>query len=91
MGQYVGYARVSTSDQDLSLQINDLTAAGCEPICTDKGVQQGRIVQGNIMDSMEVSESTLRYPRNRAAHLNARQCDETGSERFAPSLIFLGL
>ena len=32
----VGYARVSTTDQDLSLQIAALTAAGCDPIRSEK-------------------------------------------------------
>lgn len=36
MSRYIGYARVSTIDQDLSLQINDLKAAGWEPIFTDR-------------------------------------------------------
>ena len=36
MSRNLGYARVSTSDQDLSLQINELQAAGCDPIFTDK-------------------------------------------------------
>lgn len=32
----IGYARVSTSDQDLSLQTHALNGAGCEKLFTDK-------------------------------------------------------
>ena len=32
----IGYARVSTVDQDLALQTNALTKAGCEKLFTDK-------------------------------------------------------
>lgn len=36
MGKKVGYARVSTKDQDLELQISALKDAGCDRVYTDK-------------------------------------------------------
>jgi DNA invertase Pin-like site-specific DNA recombinase len=36
MGRHIGYARVSTGDQDLNLQVDDLEAAGCALVYTDK-------------------------------------------------------
>ena len=37
MGRLIGYARVSTGDQDLNLQVDELEAAECALVFTDKG------------------------------------------------------
>ncbi|ELW9532561.1 recombinase family protein [Burkholderia cenocepacia] len=38
----IGYARVSTDEQNLALQIDALTLAGCEIVLTDHGVSGSR-------------------------------------------------
>ena len=49
----VGYARVSTTDQDLSTQVERLKAAGCEIIRSEKvtgTTRQGRAELASIIE-----------------------------------------
>jgi DNA invertase Pin-like site-specific DNA recombinase len=51
-----GYARVSTEDQNLNLQIDALKKADCEKIFTDKGVNGGqreRVALKKLMASIQ--------------------------------------
>lgn len=51
MGQKLGYARVSTADQSLGLQISALKAAGCAKIYKDHGVS-GSVASRPAFDAL---------------------------------------
>lgn len=52
----VGYARVSTTEQNLDLQRDALKAAGCERIFTD--------IASGVQDSRQGLSETLNYLRS---------------------------
>lgn len=56
----IGYARVSTADQDLALQTDALVAAGCEKVFTDKasGAKSGR---PGLVEALEFVRAGTRW------------------------------
>lgn len=54
----IGYARVSTQEQNLELQINALQAAGCKKIFTEKasGAQRDRPELKAALEYMRANE-----------------------------------
>ena len=52
-----GYARVSTDDQNLDLQVDALNTAGCNKILTEKasGAKTDRKVLATLLESVAVS------------------------------------
>lgn len=59
MGKKIGYARVSSNEQDLSLQIDELKAQGCHPIFQDKvsGVKSERKGLDQCLQSLKPGDT----------------------------------
>ncbi|MEM8770643.1 MAG: recombinase family protein [Pseudomonadota bacterium] len=49
----LGYARVSTADQKLDLQMDALDAAGCSKIFSDRGLSGGNRMRPGLTDVLE--------------------------------------
>lgn len=49
----IGYARVSTEEQNLDLQRAALSAAGCERICEDHGVSGGSVRRPGLSEALD--------------------------------------
>ncbi len=57
----IGYSRVSTSDQDASLQIDALRAAGCKQIFTDEysGIKASRPEIDRLLDHLREGDTVV--------------------------------
>lgn len=51
MGEKIGYARVSTVEQNLDLQLRALQAAGCTRIFTDR-ISGGAVIKPGLEDAL---------------------------------------
>jgi len=84
----IGYARVSTADQDLALQMDALTKAGCEKVFTDKasGAKADRPVLAEALQFARAGDCLVIWKLDRlgrsiqglialAADLSARKVD----------------
>src|SRR5215472_14996226 len=69
MPMSVGYARVSTQEQDLALQLDALQAAGCERIFTEKasGAQRDRPQLQAALDYMRADDTLVVWKLDRLA------------------------
>jgi DNA invertase Pin-like site-specific DNA recombinase len=65
----IGYARVSTQEQDLALQLDALRAAGCERIYTEKasGAQRDRPQLQAALDYMRPDDTLVVWKLDRLA------------------------
>jgi len=74
----VGYARVSTHDQDLSLQLDAVQAAGCDKVFTEKasGAQRDRPQLQAALEYMRGQDTLVVWKLDRLAR-SLRQLIET--------------
>jgi DNA invertase Pin-like site-specific DNA recombinase len=65
----IGYARVSTDEQNLALQLDALKATGCEKIFTEKaaGAQHDRPALTAALDYMRTGDMLVVWKLDRLA------------------------
>jgi DNA invertase Pin-like site-specific DNA recombinase len=75
---HVGYARVSTRDQDLSLQLDALNSAGCEKVFTEQasGAQRERPALAAALEYMRTGDTLVVWKLDRLAR-SLKQLIET--------------
>ena len=74
----IGYARVSTQEQDLALQLDALQAAGCEKVFTEKAssAQRDRPALTAALDYMRAGDTLVVWKLDRLAR-SLKQLIET--------------
>lgn len=53
----IGYARVSTTEQNLRLQIDALTESGCEKIFSDEGISGAAVFKPKLTEALHYARS----------------------------------
>ncbi len=77
----IGYARVSTTDQNLSLQQEALVSAGCEKIFEDKvsGTQVDRPGLAKALDMLRQGDTLVIWKLDRLGRSVKHLVDQDGS------------
>ena len=67
MGHLLGYARVSTTDQQPDLQVDALTAAGCYRVFTEtaSGARADRLVLERLLDQLRPGDTLVVWKLDR--------------------------
>lgn len=88
----IGYARVSTRDQSLQLQVDALKAAGCEKIYQEiaSGVKTARLVLDDLMKNLRAGDTLIIWKLDRLGR-NLVHLRQTVEELKNREIIFISL
>lgn len=55
----IGYARVSTDEQNLAMQLDALKAARCDKIFTDEGISGAKVERDGLTQALNAAKVRL--------------------------------